>query len=219
MGSDLNPWVELPARPPYVLSKDAPLLRSQTGVHLNVLPCPYLGSPKEASVYALNLNPAFTEASASYADPHYLDEVRRGLTFSSTYPFWALDPSLVGSPGHAWWATLLGELRARIPIEVLGRRLMCLQWFPYHSAGAADIARIPLLPSQHYTFDLLRRAIRDARLIVVMRSEQEWLASVPELRQTHYIQLRNVRRPFFRRGNMPPGAFERLVETLADLAG
>lgn len=210
-----NPWTNLPTRAPYVLPQDAELVRSQSGIHLDVLPCPYLGSPDEANVFVLNLNPSYSEASATYANPHYADEVRRGLTFTSTYPFWALDPTLSGSPGHTWWATLTAAVRARVPIEVIGRTLMCLQWFPYHSGGLADLANVPILPSQHFTFGLLRSAIKQGSLIVVMRSEQQWLASVPELRQVHYLRLKNVRRPFFSPGNMPPGTFERLVEALS----
>lgn len=74
---------------------------------------------------------------------------------------------------------------------------------------------MPILPSQHSTFALLREAITDGKMIVVMRSEQQWLASVPELRQTHYVMLKNVRRPCFTPGNMPPGTFDRLVEELS----
>jgi hypothetical protein len=98
---------------------------------------------------------------------------------------------------------------------MIGRRLMCLQWFPYHSAGLADLTRVSILPSQEYTFRLLKDAIRDGKLIIVMRSEQQWLASVPELRQTHYVRLKNVRRPFFSPGNMPSGTFERLTSALS----
>jgi hypothetical protein len=211
-----NPWADLPLQAPFVLPEDRPLLRGQPGIHVDVLPCPYLGSPTDASVIVLNLNPSYTPASASYAEARYVDEWRRSLTFKSTYPFWAFDPALAGAPGPVWWATLTGDLRARVPIEVLGRRLMCLQWFPYHSAGAGDLARVPILPSQHYTFELLKTAIREGTMVVVMRSEQQWLGSVPELRQVHYVMLKNVRRPFFSPGNMPQGTFERMVDALSE---
>lgn len=91
---------------------------------------------------------------------------------------------------------------------------MCLQWFPYHSAGVGDLGSVAVLPTQQYTFGLLKDAIREGKMIVMMRSEQLWLASVPEFRQVHYVLLKNVRRPFCSPGNMPPGAFERLVDAL-----
>src|SRR4051812_1495228 len=84
-----NPWRDLPSRPPYVLPEDAPRLRGQPGIHLDVMPCPYLGAPTGASVFVLNLNPSYTSASASYVETRYCDEWRRSLTFQSAYPFWA----------------------------------------------------------------------------------------------------------------------------------
>lgn len=212
-----NPWTELPATPPFVLADDAIALGryGAAGVHTEVLPCPYLGSPATARVYLLNLNPAYSPAVAAFTDPHYSEEVRRGLIFASTYPFWAFDPSLAASPGHHWWATLTLSLRARVRIDKLASRMMCLQWFPYHSASAADLTAITQpVPSQSYTFQLLRDAIGARGLVLVLRSERLWLSSVPELASVDYLRVTNVRRPFLSPGNMPGDGFERLVAAL-----
>jgi hypothetical protein len=91
---------------------------------------------------------------------------------------------------------------------------MCLQWFPYHCSGLADVAGVPVLAFQRFTFDFLRAAIAAGKMVIVMRSEQLWRGSVPELRGAPYTLLRNVRSPFFTPGNMPAGAFERMVAAL-----
>ncbi len=64
--------------------------------------------------------------------------------------------------------------RARV-----AKRLICVEFFPYHSKrfGHADLR----LPSQQYTFQLVRLAIARSALIILSRGKRLWLGAVPEL--------------------------------------
>ena len=89
---------------------------------------------------------------------------------------------------------------------------MCLQYLAYHSKTYTNPPCI--LPSQKFTFNLLRQAIKDQKTIVVMRSKKLWTKAVPELEAYPYIELKNYRRPFLSERNMGEENFERLIESL-----
>lgn len=131
-------------------------------------PSRFLGLP-ESDVVLLNLNPGFSAEEVEY---HHLDRYFQGAALANLaqeqpYPFYFLD-SAVKSPGHQWWQRRLGTLIQQFTAETLARRLLCLEFFPYHSERF-DRA-IPRIPSQGYTFALLRQAIERGAVIIVMRA-------------------------------------------------
>jgi hypothetical protein len=78
-----------------------------------------------------------------------------------------------------------------------------LEFFPYHSRSFGG-PRIGV-PSQEYTFHLLREALRRRSHIVVLRSYDRWLGAVPELgkhaaRLVHRVS--NPRSPSLSPGNL-----------------
>jgi hypothetical protein len=89
---------------------------------------------------------------------------------------------------------------------------MCLQYLAYHSKTYVNLPCI--LPSQNFTFDILRQAIKDQKTIVIMRSKKLWIKSVPELEAYPYIELKNYRRPFLSEKNMGKENFEKLINAL-----
>jgi hypothetical protein len=60
----------------------------------------------------------------------------------------------------------------------VARGVLCAEYFPYHSKSFKKGA---LLPSQEYTFDLVRRAIERGAVVLLMRSKRLWLDAVPKL--------------------------------------
>ena len=71
------------------------------------------------------------------------------------------------------------------------------------------------LPSQEFTFEQLRDAMRRGKQVVVMRSERIWLESVPELKAYSYIRLSNHQNPYLNRAQMTEEQFGRVVAALA----
>jgi hypothetical protein len=67
------------------------------------------------------------------------------------------------------------------PQRRLDQRVCSIEFFPYRSQSFAHGS--VRLPSQAYSFALVRRAIARAAVLVVTRCEGLWYAAVPELRE------------------------------------
>ncbi len=71
--------------------------------------------------------------------------------------------------------------------ETLKSKIMMIEYFPYHSVNYKHINRFT--PSQLYSFDLVRQAIKQNKTIVIMRSKTLWLEAVPELADYSFMTL------------------------------
>jgi hypothetical protein len=181
-----NPWVNLPARPPFVLADDAPFIAvfnrtASKGVVIgtHLMPAPFLGSPR-APVVILALNPGWSPGDeAANRDPAFRRLMRDNLRQKPVArPFVPLngDPN---RPGARWWRRNAKVLIAEAGEERVARGLCCLEYFPYHSRSFGHAAL--RLPSQHYTFALLRQAMARRAVIVITRGARYWTGAVPEL--------------------------------------
>lgn len=85
--------------------------------------------------------------------------------------------------------------------DILARGLACIQYVAYHSPEYSQ--RTPILPSQSYSFALLRAAMTRGAEIVIMRSKSMWFSAVPELASYHRLHIgANPRAPYLSRGNL-----------------
>lgn len=102
-----------------------------------------------------------------------------------------------------------------IELESLSQNIMCVEWFPYHSKFFEPLPE--LIPSQQYGFNLVSRAVARDALIIMMRSEDRWLRSIPFLvghrRKRSLINPQNV---VISRRNYD-GDFPALVDMLRSL--
>jgi len=206
-----NPWGDLPAEPPYVLPIDHEAVAGARDLQLDALPVPYVGDPAQAAVYILALNPGLAgEPERISADAR--EQNRLGLTFASTYPFWSLDPRLAGTGGYEWWRPRLQRLADEVGWDVVHRRVMCVQYLPYHSRTfSASRLRIP---SQRYSFWLVSEAARSGKVVVIARGHRLWTGAVPELLSSECVALRNPRAVFLTPRNMGSEAFGLVVNRL-----
>jgi hypothetical protein len=181
-----NPWLELPEAAPYVLETDFPAIeafnhraRTEYRIRMEIVPEPFLGRPG-APVVLLNLNPGFTEDDIElHKKSSFLESSLKCLRHEpQPYPFYLLDP-LNDGPGHRWWSRKLRPLVERFDAKHVAQNVLCVELFPYHSLkfGVATLR----VPSQHYSFDLVREALRRDALIVAMRSLRLWNEAVPGL--------------------------------------
>lgn len=84
--NETNPWLQLPAEPPYVLPADRPFVdrfneraRDRHRIRLEIIPEPYLGNP-DAPVVLLNLNPGFVDDDRGLLlEPPFNDAARANL--------------------------------------------------------------------------------------------------------------------------------------------
>lgn len=228
-----NPWENLSANQHkrYVLSEDEPYIRSYNTlpqkdkhrINLWIPPEPRLG-PINAPVFILQLNP-----SCAHKDEKPEDFVRldKDLASIKNEDHVHLGAAIENAP---WWAPRLNELRQEMEkgdcAHKLEERICSVEFFPYRSK---EFNHGHLrLPSQAYTFSLVRAAIerrhantREPRtLFIVTRNFGLWAAAVPELvplsrtvPKTVFF-LNNRRSSYFTKNNMEPGDFQRIVTAL-----
>ncbi|MFH1792688.1 MAG: hypothetical protein ABH819_03590 [Patescibacteria group bacterium] len=216
-----NPWLKLPKTAPYILNEDLKTLincdvnTNKLGWRLELLPVPYLGNPKRAKFVVLCLNPGYNkdfDEKAYFEDEYYIQESLKSLNFKSSTPFYCLDSKFDYSGGYVWWTRLLRPLIKRFGLKVLSEKLMCLQYIGYHSKTFKNPPC--LLPSQKYTFSLLKQFMKENKTIIVMRSKKLWIQAVPELDNYPYIELKNYRMPFLTENNVKKGDFQLLIKAL-----
>jgi hypothetical protein len=96
-----------------------------------------------------------------------------------------LDPRWANTAGGQWRRPRLRRLLQAVDDDVeraakrVARRLMTVEFHAYH---ARRYQPIPVtLPSQYYTFELVRRGISQGKIIVVARGERQWRVALREL--------------------------------------
>jgi len=222
-----NPWHTLPLVPPFVPACDAPwlpLLQSSVSVdddkarsvalNLDLQPEPFFGA-HAAPVVVLLLNPGLGDEDARHHQRgDFTRALRAHVQSDGGAPHFHLLDSSKG-PGHQWWLRQIKPLltASGCTLEQLAARLLCIEFFPYHSKSFAhDHLR---LPSQHFSFDLLRRAMRRDALVLCMRGFRYWSGAVPELANySGLLRPKSHRSASLSEGNLGADGFARLLSAL-----
>jgi hypothetical protein len=180
MNSLLEVWATWePKGPPFVLDDDRALLTSARSaaacvshaswsaactasdfcapkdgrLHLGLLPMPFIGDVRRASIYVLLLNPGLGphDYYAEYEVPAFKSAVLANLRqdFSGTTErFLFLDPRFAWHGGFVWWhgklAAVIERLASKWKVSFaearkrLAAQLACIELFPYHSGNFRD---------------------------------------------------------------------------------
>lgn len=206
-----NPWLDLPPDE-YLHPLDAERLNTfaddgSNRIRLDAPPSPYAGDPSEAELFILLANPGFKIESDGrepdldhFADPYYALQLRRSLTHEADWPLFYLNPRLSFTGSYQWQVKRFRKLIETTSHEAAGKRVMVLQFHPYRSVSYRKQRFI--LPTQEYTFHILREAISQGKLIVITRLRSEWQAQVPELRSYNCLELANARSPYLTPTNL-----------------
>jgi hypothetical protein len=215
-----NPWCRLRVSAPYVLPDDEPLVRAFNKrkakehpkfLHIDdILPEPFVGAP-EAPVVLLSNNPGFGKGAPAKKDPAFMDRMRKNLLHEpSDWPFVFLAPDFSG-PGKEWWERKLKHLLCRCGREVVARSILNVVYCPYPSRKFGH-QRL-YLPSQEYSFHLIRNAMEREAFIVFMRKRDRWLNAVKQLKKyDRQCQVKNTRNPVISPRNC--SAFEIVVRAI-----
>lgn len=211
MNPNTNPWLDLSPVPPFVLAVDRAAIdsfnhqaRPEVFIHLELLPEPFLGAPM-APVVLLSLNPGYSPDDLQpHQDPTFQALSRANLEHAPTqYPFVLLNPK-VETPGRRWWESKLARLIEARGRETVARQVLCVEVFPYHSYRFAH-AKLQV-PSQAYSLQLVRNALRRNALVVVMRAERIWRQALPELADYPFLfRLRNPQNVVISERSCPEG--------------
>lgn len=226
-----NPWIDLPHDPPYVLPDDAAavdrfnasLRPGQEAFKVqveSVIPEPFVGDPRTASVVVLLLNAGYKAVDdAAHSDPGFLSALHKNLRHEPTaFPFYFLDPQFKDTPGGVWWRARLRWLIADAGLEHVAQRLACVEWFTYKSTSFKAGCRVP---SQRYGHALVADALERGALVVPLRARKVWEQSVPAIaNQAHDISTASQQSVYLSPGNLKlngiktPQAYELLVSAL-----
>ncbi len=126
---------------------------NDTRLHLGLLPMPFIGDLRRASVYILLLNPGL--GPHDYYGEYQVPEYHRALLLNlkqrfgrRAVPFLFLDPRYSWHGGFRWWHAKLAQVilrwsksqgipfaaaRAQLASEIAG-----IELFPYHSSSFRD---------------------------------------------------------------------------------
>lgn len=213
-----NPWTNISDIPPYIAPIDLPFLGNNSAkknLRFEIPPDPYIGNLNEAKVVILGLNPGFKDSDLSQhiQNPKFLTIAKENLIHKANPSFFFFNQELSFCGGNAWWTRILKPIiKEGISKEILSNKIMCIEYFPYHSKTFKTINHI--LPSQYYSFELVKEAMNRAKVIVIMRSKKLWLKVIPQLESYPYILIKNPRNPVLSPNNMTREEFEKLVKTL-----
>ena len=218
-----NPWLDLPHTSPFVLADDMEAIEAfnttatdAVRIHVELLPEPFLGDP-HAPIVLLGLNPGFSpEDIPHHSDPTFAHLLRLNIAHGqSDFPFYLLNPRIAG-PGQKWWERRLSRLLEVAPRETIAKKLLNIEYFPYHSDRFAH-HRLRVA-SQDYGFFLVREAVHRGALVILMRGHRLWFSAVPELATYgRLFTLRSVQNTTISRKNCPEG-FEEVLAVLDEPA-
>ena len=188
-------------------------LRGDYRLRLEGYPGPYTGDPFNSVLYILALNPGHCEGEEIIYRQHE-ELFLNNLTHTNVqWPFITFFPELRNTPGGIWWTEKLKQIIFDTSLETVSKYIFNAEYFPYHSKKYKNINKI--LPSQRYTFFLVKNAIQNNKYILIMRSEETWYNVVPELRNySKKVVLNNIRRPWITSGNMDPIIYQNIINTL-----
>ena len=217
-----NPWKRIERQAPFVLDEDKPYIEAFNysfrrdplhKINRSFTPEPRLG-PISAPIVVLQLNPSYT--SRPPRSQKRIDSELENIKNEHS-----LHPGVRATmTGKEWWKWLLKELVSHSGIgpEKLERNLCSIEFFPYRSIKFAHA--MIRLPSQQYSFDLVRDRLAKGALIVITRNPAVWFGAVPELFQylddTVFL-AKNARRPTISPKGLGRRGFEKICQRLCDV--
>ena len=203
-----NPWVNIPVSAPYILAEDEQALLkyemdpAMIGLRTELLPVPYVGDIEQANVIFLSLNPGFKLKDIEHDrdNKEFHDQTYKNLTFQNKRSFYFLSPEFKVTHACAWWSAILKSQIDEQGLDVVSNQCMSITYHGYRSPFYIQPPCI--LPSQKFSFELVRYAMNQMKCIVIMRSKKLWVQAIPELTDYPYIAVKNFRRPFLSKNNM-----------------
>lgn len=218
-----NPWLGLdPACPPYVLEMDRSYIerhnakaRPQHQLMLNSIPEPFIGDPNTATVVLLSLNPGHCSADEpDHRRPAIKKAIFRNLCQEpQEYPFYAFNPDFRDTGVEVYWRkyTCALQLEARLDDASFAKRLLVIEWFPYHSEKCNLDTRY-VCGSQLFSFELAKEMVRKGVQVIGMRSREHWVQVHPSFASISF--LANKQSPWLTRRNMGEQVYRRVLNAL-----
>ena len=202
MENIINPWTNIKKMNNlYIADCDKNALQhiinKPFNIKLNNIPHPYMGNPQKSVVYIL-LGNFTTECTYESICTEYEDILLANLKHEIIeYPFFALNPEFMETYMYKWYLNkLLGRLDGEFGRNIVTNYIFTIEYFPYTSESSFKYFDVP---SQKYSFYLVKEAIKNKKIIIVGRKERLWYNAIPELKnyelkyETNDPKKQNVR--------------------------
>ena len=175
-------------------------------------PLPYFGS-LDAKLVILLANPGIGPSEVvpdeSASQLELLDHARKHETKVSHFIY--LDDVMAGTEGYRWWNQKMRSLVMETSLASVHEKVMVVEFHPYHSV---NFSYLPItLPTQNYTFSLVRQKVSEGATFVMGRHQQGWLTAVPELIHAERVQFKS-RNAALTKGNLSESGFGNLLSKL-----
>ena len=153
------------------------------------LPEPFSGNP-ESKVYCLNKNPGKPDACFK-GDVAFDNATMDNLQLKSKSCFWA--ENILNRCGKQHAGVEWRSKRTKALEKILGGHpdIFFIEFFPYHSSKGFYFPSH--LPSYDFTDELIRQAMRENKIIIIMREKVRWLKRIKEL--ANYSNLYTLKSP------------------------
>lgn len=203
---NVGSWLKESER--YLLEEDQKVLDSKNlteNFELKLLPEPYIGN-HDAPIYLLNLNPS-VEDLMCLPDPEEIKPLQARLKSHMIcnylfyenknewikcdeylkFKFYHLDPEYKYFQGFWWWYRKLKKLLEGMQkdnklydsFKIAANSLFNVEYMPYHSKKYINIwCR---LPSQEFNFGLVETALKEDKIIIIMKGKEQWTQAIPGL--------------------------------------
>jgi hypothetical protein len=219
-----NPWLGLNSTcPPYILESDRSFIERHNAkasaehrLMLNSIPEPFIGDPNTARVVLLSLNPGHCSSDEpDHRRPAIKKAIFRNLCQEpQQYPFYAFNPDFLHTGVEVYWRkyTRALQLEARLDDASFAKRLLVIEWFPYHSEKC-NLGSRYVCGSQLYSFELAKEMVRKEGVqIIGMRSRKHWVQVHPSFAAIPF--LTNKFSPWLTRRNMDERIYNRVLDAL-----
>jgi len=180
-------------------------------LHVGLLPIPYIGNLRKASIFILMLNPGLSHGDyfAEFQVPSFRQALLHNLRqekMSKDYPFLCLDPRFAWDPGFNYWADKFHSITAALAtqkqlsyqdaLKHLAKRIACLELVPYHSRTFSAHGLLGQLPSSQAICAFVSRIVvpkaKNGRAIIIStRGNDMW--NLPKHRNIIVYQGTEVR--------------------------
>ncbi|WP_420629809.1 SGNH/GDSL hydrolase family protein [Candidatus Leptofilum sp.] len=169
-------------------------LKTQKKLHLGLIPIPYIGDLKNATIFILMLNPDL--AAGDFRAEEDNDSYKRTLienlhqkNLDVKYPLFTLNPSFAWHPGFGYWHKKLGQVIRLLArqrkisyldaLSVFAKELACVELVPYHSKSFGVHSIIKHLASSKAVLEfvhdvLVPQALSGKALIIATRRGRDW---------------------------------------------
>lgn len=197
---------------------DNSFLSYENEYHYDLLPEPFQGNTS-AEIVILGLNPGYSHKDKDFhlSNNKFKESLIKCITEQDQeYPFYSLNPNYKKSEAWIYWSSRkkgkLKNLLSKFNSKFLANNLLSIEYYPYKSIQFKKNKYI--LPSQEYSFYLVKKAIDRNALILILRSVRYWLEAVPELNNHNYLELKNQRNMIISEGNVVNNRFNEIIERL-----